>query len=87
MVGKFRARVSASFSSESTGNGRCSREAISVWYALLWVERPNTWAAPAAFSSANRSRNAQVCGVQPRAPGIMSQSSTSEILPGSPVRG
>ena len=33
-------------------------------------------AAPAAFSSANRSRNAQVCGVQPRAPGIMSQSST-----------
>src|SRR3954447_11851946 len=87
MVGKFRARVSASLSSESTGNGRCSREAISVWYALLWVERPNTCAAPAAFSSANRSRNAQVWGVQPRAPGIMSQSSTNAILPGSPVLG
>ena len=31
MVGSFRARVSASFSSDSTGNGRCSRDAISVW--------------------------------------------------------
>src|SRR3954470_16618342 len=54
---------------------------------LLCVERPNTWLAPAAFSSANKSRNEQVCGVQPRAPGIMSQSSTRLILPGSPVRG
>ena len=31
MVGRFSARVSASFSSDSTGNGRCSRDAISVW--------------------------------------------------------
>src|ERR1700726_4973096 len=54
---------------------------------LLWLDRPKTCSAPADFNSANRSRNAQVCGVQPRAPGIMSQSSTSAILPGSPVRG
>ena len=42
MVGRSSARVSASFSSDSTGNGKCSREAISVWYSLLWVDSPNT---------------------------------------------
>ena len=80
------ASVSSCRASDSTGNGRCSRSASSRWYAVSWVERPNT-STPRSASSAWWSRKPHDSGVQPRAPGMLSHSSTSNGSPGTPVRG
>jgi len=78
MVADRGARVSFSLSSDNTGNGKCSLDAILGLIFGALCRQPKTCLAPAALSSANRSRKRAGLRRAARAlPGIMSQSSTS----------
>ena len=87
IVGKSSARVSASFSSDKTGNGRCSREAISVWYVVAL--RRQAEHVPGARGLQFREQIAERTGLRRAAAraGDHVPVVDQAILPGSPVLG